>query len=382
MERKSGLNTPPAHSQPQDQYNLHVNWLTIGSGVFERGIRRDLSRDNQHANQFILRKMWAKTLLEQMRNLGWDWPMIRDMTGKTRQTWQNVTDSGFVDLETVLAKPSEERAKKFRENNYRPITNSFIRRVTETLEHTHRFRITTNAFRYAFDCGMTVFQSDFFSTLSEDLTVARLGIDGPSFLQESIEDADELRTAVTRADTGDIEIVSGVFPLLCLNPNEVGQADVLEYVKRVELLVYGYASKKSKRPNERAVLALEAWQKDQGHEQFRPDETEFESETWFDPMAGMKRSVHKAPKRVPISNQWVETRGMKTNILKADDGKPATADLGGFYVQLPKTEVLPQMINAEGQAAFHVIVQFNEKNEPIGTVVMHNPKGGFSVKGV
>ena len=368
----------------------HIDALTVGSSAFIQGDTIQLTADEQHRRQFALRKMWAMTMVAEMKRRRISWDKIRELTGKSRPAWNNVCGSGYVPR-VVDGLSDEERKEIHDGNNYRPVSNKFIGDVTASVE-SHGYSIHSLAFRNAFDLGMRVVVTA--KALFEFQDVQRgllLHLDDDAsvldFIDGNLKPTKDVVTIVNGIKDG-WDTMGRPFPLLCTENVEVGGYNALFYVCDVECLVFG-VDEETGRPNDKAVNALEEWEVQQwSKEDLNPDEgitpiEEFQDVPTGDQNIPIDGGRFTPPKQVLLKDAIAQADALvPQGILKADDGKPLTADMGGFFVQLPRTEVLPQMINNQRQAAFHVIVQFNDKNEPIGTVVMHNPKGGFSVNGL
>ena len=97
--------------------NPHVAELTIGRSAWVRGEQVKLNNDQRHEMEFHLRRMWAITLLDNMQEHGFSWEGIRKLTGKTRQTWSNVTSSGFVPLDILNMPTDNNRRAKLSKTN-------------------------------------------------------------------------------------------------------------------------------------------------------------------------------------------------------------------------------------------------------------------------
>jgi len=140
----------------KNQQNTHVQALTIPKtykSPFDSA-PRVLDLEEWNKMQFNVRRMWALNLVQIMREqLNWDWEGITNATGKTRQTWNNVCLSkspSYADLHS-----EDETIKAKARDGYRPVTNSFIRNVTDELEKLN-YSIFSHHFREAFDLGLCV----------------------------------------------------------------------------------------------------------------------------------------------------------------------------------------------------------------------------------
>lgn len=110
-----------------------------------------LSEEERHLMQFHLRQMWAVQLVQNMKEgQGWEWEGIVEVTGKSRQTWNNVCLSKFSTLAELGGKNGEEARE-----GYRPVSNGFIRSVTEKIE-SYNWSVFTGYFRNVWDLGLCV----------------------------------------------------------------------------------------------------------------------------------------------------------------------------------------------------------------------------------
>lgn len=324
------------------------------------------------------------------RSISWD--KIRELTGKSRPAWNNVCFSGYVPRVVIEMEDKKERNEIETARKYRPVSNKFIEDVAASVE-AHGYTIQSRAFRTSFDVGMRVVVTNEvlfqFNQCPQRGLLAHLdGDEVLEFIDANLKPTKDVVTLVNGIKDG-WDTMGRPFPLLCTENHQVGEYDALFYLCDVEKTVFGI-DEETGRPNDKAVNALEQWdyhEWSKEHPMVDPDEgitpiKDFQDVPTDDPNIPPDGGRFTPPKQVKLKDAIAQADAMVNSIIKADDGKPLTADMGGFFVQLPRTEVLPQMINNQGQAAFHVIVQFNDKNEPIGTVVMHNPKGGFSVNGI
>lgn len=365
----------------------HIDALTVGSSAFIHGDTIQLTANEQHRRQFVLRKMWAMAMVGEMKRRSIPWDKIRELTGKSRAAWNNVCFSGYVPRDVIEMEDKEVRKEIETARKYRPVSNKFIQDVAASIEE-QGYSIHSLGFRNAFDVGMRVVVTN--KQLFEHQDVQRgllLHLDADpilEFIDDNLKPTKDVITLVNGIKDG-WNTMGRPFPLLCKDGIQVGDYDALFYLCDVERLVYG-VDEETGRPNDKAVNALEEYEvsryfKDNPE---NPDDKPFTEHDLPSAHANIPPDGGRftPPKQLLLKDAIAQVDAMVNSTIKGDDGKPATADMGGFFVQLPKTEVLPQMINNQGQAAFHVIVQFNDKNEPIGTVVMHNPKGGFSVNGL
>jgi len=410
--------------------NPHVEELTIGRTAYVKGMKVTYTREQAHKQQFLLRRMWAITLLANMRREGFNWEGIRKLTGKTRQTWDNVTTSGFVryeianmdfrshETEQSTRGRRDERDKAISEAEYRPVTNGFIRNVCENIE-AEGYTVWTWSFRRNFDMGLTIWNNNkkidhLREKHKNQLIQERIGgtkpwklLDEMSFENGKVITTVESREANSTSKGQFFWTRKEEFPLLDVQDVQIGEHNCWEYHMDIELTVYGYANAKTGEPDPRATTAFAYWEHQQQpvedydgpiqtavtdpdkfrdteeardkkvarDEQVLKDLEEKERAAGIDP--GGARIWTKVPTEpTPKAIELPEA------VIKADDGSPPNKDIGGFWIQLPKTEVLPHMINAQRQVAFNVIIQLDENNKPTGSVTMHNPNGGFSVQGM
>lgn len=157
----------------------HVQHLTINPTEYKRplGDPMELDEDTHHLVQFHLRQMWAICLLQNMQeNWGWSWGKIEDRTGKTRITWNNVTQTYFLPWSICrYPRKATQAVRQHREENrdelgrvvgrprigWKPVTENFIYDVTTKLEAWGKDKgfettIFTELFRIAFDTGLSV----------------------------------------------------------------------------------------------------------------------------------------------------------------------------------------------------------------------------------
>ena len=353
--------------------NHHVEALTVGRNVWWRGEQIRLGQEARHELEFHLRRMWAITFLANMKSHGFNWDGIRKLTGKTRQTWNNVTHSGFVPLHILkLPSDSEERREYMDGESYRPVTNSFIRKVTEETQKAN-YTIHTHAFLYACSHGMTVWENDFLELEGDDqFVIGRLGADGVNYFNDAKSDEVSVCAAIMgpNGETKSLE----VFPLLGIDDRVLNDHFAHEEAINVELVAYGYANEKTKEPNERAKMALERWRNERDAIAGRDNFIEYE------PTDPNEFRAPKAPQEKPV--QPTVKIGSKSedttdSIIKRDDGTPPNADLGGFYIFNRPIELLPQMADDKGQIKLTVVVQMDEDGKKPKGVVTTDNKGWF-----
>jgi hypothetical protein len=244
-----------------------------------------------------------------------------------------------------------------------------------------------------------------------------LGKEGREYVDEMSGVSESWFTAIETFDGG-IKTLDQM-PLLGIDEFSVDQHNVWEYDMDVELAAYGYANEETEEPSPKAKTAHEYWDHMNNAEQYfdempvptdpnqfrdgevantpsqqnREDLTRLEaaSKGQHQPseflnfsgprQKGMELHHTEDGRLVEVPQEQNRKLGGGVTI-KRDDGTPPNADIGGFWVQLPRTEVLPHMINGQNQVAFNVVIQLDDNNKPTGSVVVHNPKGGFTIQGM
>ena len=350
--------------------NHHVEALTVGRNVWWRGEQMRLSQEARHELEFHLRRMWAITFLANMKSHGFNWEGIRKLTGKTRQTWNNVTHSGFVPLHILkLPSDSEERREYMDEESYRPVTNSFIRKVTEETQKA-KYTIHTHAFVYACSHGMTVWENDFLELEGDDqFVIGRLGDDGVNYFNDAKSDGSVVCAAIMgpNGETKPLE----VFPLLGIDAREINDHFAHEETINVELVAHGF-NDETKEPNPKAKIALEEWRSEQ----------RAMADHWSEPVPTDPNEFRPPRPSTPKPEQPTPTLGSKSedqsqSIIKKDDGTPPNADIGGFYIFNRPIELLPQMADENGQIKLTVLVQMDDDGKKPKGVVATDNKGWF-----
>ena len=143
--------------------NKHVQLLTVTSTGWgftdeEKAVRHTI--DEVFEKQYLLRRMWMLSLLDYMKNdLKFDWEGIQKLTGRKRQTWSNLVTSEYIPLDELTSVKDESKLDQLFRGiaslNYRPVTNGFIRAVTDAIA-SHGMEVETAAFVKAFEHGLTV----------------------------------------------------------------------------------------------------------------------------------------------------------------------------------------------------------------------------------
>lgn len=396
--------------------NPHVEELTIGRTAYVKGLKVTYTREQAHKQQFLLRRMWAITLLDNMRREGFKWDGITKLTGKTRQTWDNVTQSGFVEYDIAnmdfrsheteqSTRPRREaRDKAMYKAQYRPVTNGFIRNVCESIE-AQGYTVWTWSFRRNFDMGLTVWNNKMNPRPGrEHLPLIQDRIGGPNpfaILDQYSFENGRVITAVRSCMTMEIEAGGKTtndgfvwerkaeFPLLDLNDPQVGEHNCWEYHMDIELTVYGYANEKTGEPDPRATTAFEYWKhtqqpppEDDGPRYPKPtdpdkfrgtegaEDEKMAHRAWAegidpnDPLTWTKIPTEPTPKAIERPEA----------VIKADDGKPMQK--GGFHIFHKPIELTPEMADENGQIKLTVVVQLDKNGNKTNVVTTDN-KGWF-----
>ena len=173
----------------------HVKSLTINPTKYIRpGMEKSivLDRATHHLIEFHLRQMWAICLLQNMQeSWGWSWKEIADRTGKSRITWNNVTQTYFLPFDIYNSPDARQQVNAWRDKHrdengslegrvrigWKPVTKGFIFDVTESLEAWGKsvdceVSIFTSVFREAFDKGLTVVMNQ---NTHHDRIILRIG---------------------------------------------------------------------------------------------------------------------------------------------------------------------------------------------------------------
>jgi len=405
--------------------NPHVEELTIGRTAYVKGMKVTYTREQAHRQQFLVRRMWAITLLANMRREGFTWDGIRTLTGKTRQTWDNVTQSGFVpydiahmnfrshETEQSTRDRRDARDKAIKDAEYRPVTNGFIRNVCENIE-AEGYTVWTRYFRNNFDMGLTVWNNK--PTKYPDmehlpLIQERIGNGrGWAILNEMSFENGKVITAVEsvepiviegeRKNSVEMNFVwtrKEEFPLLDVHDVQLGEHNCWEYHMDIELTVYGYANEKTEEPDPRATTAFEFWkhtqqrhpEEDDGPrypeptnpDKFRDTEEARDKKVLKD-LEEKERAAGIDPGDPPT---WTKVPTEPTPkaierpeaVIKADDGKPLNADIGGFHIFHKPIELLPQMADENGQIKLTVVVQMDDDGKKPKGVIATDNKGWF-----
>lgn len=403
--------------------NPHVEELTISRTAYVKGMKVTYTREQAHKQQFLVRQMWAITLLANMRREGFTWDGIRKLTGKTRQTWDNVTQSGFVEYdiahmnfrshetEQSTRKRRDARDKAIKEAEYRPVTNGFIRNVCENIE-AEGYTVWTWSFRRNFDMGLTVWNNTEKSNHPDDpeilpLIQERIGGHKPwRLLDEMSFENGRVITAVETCEENPtmkgefLWTRKEEFPLLDVQDVQIGQHNCWEYHMDIELTVYGYANEETEEPDPRATTAFEFW-KHTFHGPEEDDGPQYPAPTDPDKFRDTEEAEDKKVARdeqvLKDLEEEERAAGIDPNdpltwtaipteptpkaierpesVIKADDGKPLNADIGGFHIFHKPIELLPQMADENGQIKLTVVVQMDDDGKKPKAIVTTDNKG-------
>ena len=411
--------------------NPHVEELTIGRSAYVKGMKVTYTREQAHKQQFLVRRMWAITLLANMRREGFTWDGIRKLTGKTRQTWDNVTQSGFVEYdiahmnfrshetEQSTRDRRDARDLAIKDAQYRPVTNGFIRNVCENIEE-EGYTVWTRYFRLNFDMGLIAFNNrrahidrDGIEIPFDSLILEKFKGD-KRFMDSLTFQSSDVFTMVESCDPILIEEPNGTttnhgfawkhkedFPLLDVQDPQIGQHNCWEYHMDIELTVYGYANEKTGEPDPRATTAFEFW-KHTFHEPEEDDGPRYPEPTDPDKFRDTDEARDKKVARdeQALKDLEREEANMMANgidpgdpltwtkvpteptpkaierpeaVIKADDGKPMHE--GGFHIFHKPIELLPQMADENGQIKLTVVVQMDEDGKKPKAIVTTDNKG-------
>ena len=256
--------------------NRHVKWLTLKMNTLcpITGDKLWNTREELKEAQFFLRRAWAHTLLHIMKEeVDVSWSKMHEFSGRTRQSWINVTNAFW------LTEGQRMDSEKY--GAYRPVTNGFIKKVSETLEMKWKYRLYTQAF---VDCWMLGLEVDHNNGHQQKFTRDRLGMpelgiehypDGqprkmPPFLDaqwttfsswaETSVSEEILFAISTPNERGeDVELLD-TFPLLEVDDETEGQVRVWEYLLEVENQAFPHLKNaETGEPDPRAVNAHSMW---------------------------------------------------------------------------------------------------------------------------
>lgn len=340
----------------------HVRALTVGSTVRFRGKEFEANEEQRHLLTFHLRQMWVATLVENLIDeVGNNWVDIRAVTGKTRQSFGNLTRSGYVTKEIVdLPHDSRERAEAFKTSKYRPVSNAFIRSVCHELEK-EGYVIMTNKFREAFDIGLTVGRFDVmegFGAGSEWIR-RRMGANWFDFVFDhlGIGRDTEVLSCIRNEKTNEIHEFRA-FPMVRKSSHEQAILVADEALADIELLAFDYADEETLRPNDQCRYALERWAIQQGMQEDFDDV----QRKMLSGVPGVRTGALKA-------------RNQKTVPIKVGVTKPKDSEDLGHFIAIPQiyVRITPDMVNDFNQVGFNVVVQLDGNRMPITAFPAYNP---------
>ena len=141
--------------------NKHVDLLTVRASGWgftdeEKAVRH--SNEERHARQYYLRRFWVLSILSYLKDdLRFSWKGIEMLTGRRRQTWNNLATSVFAPLRDLNSEIDVFRG--IAELDYRPVTDGFIRAVADSIERVGMV-INTDALIEAYEHGFAVVYID------------------------------------------------------------------------------------------------------------------------------------------------------------------------------------------------------------------------------
>jgi len=248
--------------------NKHVQQLTLSRDMKcpRTGEILFKTKDEIREAQFYLRRAWAHTILHIMRDrIGIPARGIQDFSGRTRQSWNMVVNAMYLTPEQ-----SKDR-EQF--GAWKPVTDGFIRNVTETLEGEDRnFRIYTESFVQCWLLGMEV---DWNNNHQQRFTINRLGspvinlsiLKVPDYLDAHATDftmfchvelSDDTIFAI-KSEEDKLPKLLDPFPLLEVNDRFIGEESVWDYVCELERIVFGDPDPVTEEPDPRAVNTFNMW---------------------------------------------------------------------------------------------------------------------------
>lgn len=361
--------------------NPHVQELTVGQYHMSRGFKLRTTPEARHSREWLLRRMWAINLLHCMKAEGFNWEGIQKLTGKSRQTWYNVTGSGFVPKNILdLDFDNSERKRAIERESYRPVTNGFIRSVTESIE-SRGYSVFTKYFRLVWEVGYTVWEPAPMMTAATRSRIGRrLGkTEGRDFL-ENLPPVPWM--AAIEGHDGKV-VEHPLFPLLWTNVRDSGEVECYLSHVDLEIKAYGYEDEKTGKPNKKATNALVEWNRHQIHDdepfpseplpestkQFKGSDDEssgdYSQVNPNDPLTW--RNIPKEPEPQPLRLNPTKP------IIQADDGRPQE---GWFHIFKKPIELHPNMADANGQIKLTVVVQLDKDGNKTNVVTTDN-KGFF-----
>ena len=279
--------------------NPHVKWLSIDRPLISphTGKPHLVNRKERREAQFFLRRAWACSILESMKLMNWD--KINKATGRTRNTWKNVTESIYLTRDehqkllhenkelcnrgTNDAKELKDLASQIAEvqgrlHMYRPVTDGFIRKVTETLE-SYNYVIATDSFVKMYWLGLECFklgqgQDPYILNRIGD-TLKEVDDDGGGIGQfmdimmtdwgDGYNNRGTTFIHCTRSHRGE-PVRMDAYPILEVEDRDFGAHKCFHYHETMEGRVFPIIDESTGEPDPRAILSHDIWEHCQGQE--------------------------------------------------------------------------------------------------------------------
>lgn len=280
--------------------NKHVKALTIkrsqmnpftGKPFLTNAVKRSEA-------QFYLRRAWASSLLHNMRSVqNWNWKEIYWFTGRSRQTWKNVTESTYYTDQQLFDDP-----KKIA--NYRPVTDGFIARVTYELTDKVKddgqpcnYVVATLGFVEMYWLGLEVIKKDraqeayIFGRLNDNRGTSgwsEHGEIGEFMSKWFFEYNDEFFTCCKTASNK--PRILPEYPILETTSLEFNMDKQMMFHQEMESTVFPPPNKETGEPDKRAYLLHNMWL----HDMQQRGEIEFEK-----PMANPNRVKERTKDYTP-----------------------------------------------------------------------------------
>jgi len=359
---------------------LRGEWCADGE-TFARYRRADRER-----LEYWMRRMWATVLLHDLKGLGLKWDDIEDVTGRSRQTWINVTDGKVPNREYFEKRyPMHSSRNAVAGQRGRPtaphkdpdvfgVSRSFIYDVTQNLRS--HFSIETEAFVKAFEQGMRVVaEEDFGAFMSIMESVDTDGVfpvnsveegrvkwitgqaadardDRPSMLVTHWTQGPDHDTSWTKARPN--------FPLVDHRVTRHGISH-REMVLRHMIMLEGHR------------WGIDAKTKGWAHRQ-RSEERfkELEQAMLDDAQEEVLEKDATINTRVPVPIE-ADEKPRPISVV-ANDGTNPLADLG-FHTIPVNLDVHPNMVGSDGQVTFTVTLQYRD-GVKVGHSIMAQPPVG------
>ncbi len=255
--------------------NRHVKWLTINRNTKcpRTGEILWKTREELKEAQFHLRRAWAETLLHIMKHeIGISWSKMHEFSGRTRQSWINVTNALWMN--------EEEREHPEQFGNYRPVTNGFIKNVTNTLEGKWKYRLYTSTFVDCWLLGLEIDQNNghqqgFVRNRLETKAITNgwgpLDVEQTDFSDWAVNNISEPNLFAIRSEGSKMPKLVGAFPLLEVNDDSDGQIFAWEYLLHIEETVFPNVNPKTGEPDIRAVNSHSMWFQTSEHSPLDPE---------------------------------------------------------------------------------------------------------------